>query len=72
VGTVIDVVVKMKNEYWFYEIKTALTPRACLREATGQLLEYGFGPEPSPGAGSIYRRGIESGSTMTEEIISVV
>ena len=44
VGTLIDIVVKMKNEYWFYEIKTALTPRACLREAIGQLLEYGFWP----------------------------
>jgi len=43
-------VVKMNNEFWFYEIKTALTPRACLREAIGQLLEYGFWPttqEPS-------------------------
>ncbi len=40
----IDIVVKMKNEYWFYEIKTALTPRECLREAIGQLLEYGFWP----------------------------
>lgn len=44
VGTLIDIVVKMKAEYWFYEIKTALTPRACLREAIGQLLEYGFWP----------------------------
>ncbi|MEX2490731.1 MAG: hypothetical protein WD425_03105 [Nitrospirales bacterium] len=44
VGTQIDIVVKVKNEYWFYEIKTALTPRACLREAIGQLLEYGFWP----------------------------
>jgi hypothetical protein len=44
VGTLIDMVVKMKDEYWFYEIKTALTPRACLREAIGQLLEYGFWP----------------------------
>jgi hypothetical protein len=44
VGTLIDIVVKMKNGYWFYEIKTALTPRACLREAIGQLLEYGFWP----------------------------
>lgn len=43
-GTLIDIVVKMKYEYWFYEIKTALTPRACLREAIGQLLEYGFWP----------------------------
>lgn len=44
VGTLIDIVVKMNNEYWFYEIKTALTPRACLREAIGQLLEYAFWP----------------------------
>jgi hypothetical protein len=49
-GTLIDTVVKVKSEYWFYEIKTALTARACLREAIGQLLEYGFWPgaqEPS-------------------------
>lgn len=44
VGTLIDIVVKVKDEYWFYEIKTALTARACLREAIGQLLEYGFWP----------------------------
>jgi hypothetical protein len=44
VGTLIDIVVKMKGGYWFYEIKTALTARACLREAIGQLLEYGFWP----------------------------
>lgn len=46
----IDIVVKMKDEYWFYEIKIALTSRACLREAIGQLLEYGLWPgaqEPS-------------------------
>ena len=35
VGTQIDIVVKMTNEYWFYEIKTALNARACLREAIG-------------------------------------
>jgi len=44
VGTKVDVVVRQKNDYWFYEIKTALTPRACLREALGQLLEYAFWP----------------------------
>jgi len=44
VGTQIDVVVQIKGEYWFYEIKTALTPRACLREAIGQLLEYSYWP----------------------------
>jgi hypothetical protein len=44
VGTRVDVVVKRKEEYWFYEIKTAHSPRACLREAVGQLLEYAFWP----------------------------
>jgi hypothetical protein len=44
VGTLIDIVVKVKEDYWFYEIKTALTPRACLREAIGQLLEYALWP----------------------------
>jgi len=44
VGTKVDVVVRQMNEYWFYEIKTALTPRACLREALWQLLEYAFWP----------------------------
>jgi hypothetical protein len=44
VGTRIDTVLRNNEEYWFYEIKTALTPRACLREAIGQILEYGFWP----------------------------
>jgi hypothetical protein len=43
-GTSVDMVVRQPGEYWFYEIKTALSPRACLREALGQLLEYAFGP----------------------------
>ncbi len=44
VGTSIDVVVRRDDGYWFYEIKTAHSPRACLREALGQLLEYAFWP----------------------------
>jgi len=44
VGTRIDVVVKLKDEFWFYEIKTSGSPRGCLREAIGQLLEYSFWP----------------------------
>jgi len=43
-GTRVDIVVSHENEVWFYEIKTSLTARACLREALGQLLEYGFWP----------------------------
>ncbi len=44
-GTRVDVVVRhAKNEYSYYEIKTALSARACLREAFGQLLEYAYWP----------------------------
>ena len=43
-GTSIDVVVRNKDAYWFYEIKASRFPRACLREAIGQLLEYAFWP----------------------------
>lgn len=44
VGTSVDVIVRLINELWFYEIKTALSPRICLRQALGQLLEYAFWP----------------------------
>jgi hypothetical protein len=44
VGTSVDLVVRRGHGYWFYEIKTAHSPRACLREAIGQLLEYAFWP----------------------------
>lgn len=40
--TSVDVVVRRRKGYWFYEIKTADSPRGCLREALGQLLEYAF------------------------------
>jgi len=40
----IDLVVHQNSEYWFYEIKTAYSPRVCIREAIGQLLEYAFWP----------------------------
>lgn len=43
-GTRVDVVVKHSNEYWFYEIKTFHSPRACIRDALGQLLEYSHWP----------------------------
>lgn len=43
-GTSVDVVVRQNDGFWFYEIKTAHSPRACLREALGQLLEYSFWP----------------------------
>jgi hypothetical protein len=42
IGTNIDLVVRQEEKYWFYEIKTYHSPRACIREAIGQLLEYAF------------------------------
>jgi hypothetical protein len=44
-GTKIDVVVRCgPNEFWYYEIKTAVSPAACIREALGQVLEYAYWP----------------------------
>jgi hypothetical protein len=43
-GTRIDVVVRLDSGFWFYEIKTASTVRACVREALAQLVEYSFWP----------------------------
>ena len=51
-GVRIDLVVRNKDDsYIFYEIKTSREPRFCIREAIGQLLEYGYwsndGQEPT-------------------------
>lgn len=44
-GTKIDVVVRfLDGHLWYYEIKTALSPRTCIREALGQLMEYAYWP----------------------------
>jgi hypothetical protein len=43
-GTRIDVVLKHASGLWFYEIKTFHSPRACIRDAIGQLLEYSHWP----------------------------
>ena len=43
-GGRIDVVVMRGEEYWFYEIKTAMSARGCIGEALSQLLEYSFWP----------------------------
>ena len=41
----IDIVVERSGEFWFYEIKTASTARACMRQALGQIMEYAFWPK---------------------------
>jgi hypothetical protein len=43
-GGQIDVVVRRGDKFWFYEIKTAMSARGCIREALAQLLEYSFWP----------------------------
>ncbi len=43
-GISIDLVVKHGESYWFYEIKTASTARACIRQALGQIMEYSYWP----------------------------
>ncbi|MEG3755319.1 hypothetical protein [Psychromonas arctica] len=44
-GTSIDLVVKQNEGYYFYEIKTASTAKACIRQALGQILEYSYWPD---------------------------
>ena len=41
-GTSIDLVVQNTNSCTFYEIKTAGTLKACIRQAIPQLLEYAY------------------------------
>ncbi|MGO8817650.1 MAG: hypothetical protein ACLQVG_23635 [Terriglobia bacterium] len=43
-GYKIDLVVRQRKEYWFYEIKIATSARACIREGLAQLLDYSFWP----------------------------
>jgi hypothetical protein len=43
-GGQVDVVVRRGDTFWFYEIKTAMSARACIRQALSQLLEYSFWP----------------------------
>lgn len=44
-GTSIDVVLKKGRSFWFYEIKTALSVKASIRQALPQLLEYAYWPD---------------------------
>lgn len=44
-GTAVDVVTQHQGRTTFYEIKTAASVRACIRQALPQLLEYAFWPE---------------------------
>jgi hypothetical protein len=39
-----DIIVRLPDGYELFEIKTALAPRDCVREALSQLLEYAYWP----------------------------
>jgi hypothetical protein len=43
-GRPADIIVRLLDSYELFEIKTALAPRGCVRQALGQLLEYAFWP----------------------------
>jgi hypothetical protein len=43
-GNRIDAVVRQKNGFIFYEIKTASNSRSCIRQALGQILDYAYWP----------------------------
>jgi hypothetical protein len=44
-GTLIDVVVRVgEGTFEFYEIKTAISAAACIRQALGQVMEYAYWP----------------------------
>ncbi len=43
-GRVDAVVRRENNRFWFYEIKTSLSARACIREGLAQILEYSYWP----------------------------
>lgn len=67
-GTAIDLVVQTAAFRWFYEIKTAGSVKACIRQAIPQLLEYAYwqcvldraqkliivGPQPITAEGEAY------------------
>jgi hypothetical protein len=40
----VDIALEASDEIIYFEIKIALTARGCIRQAVGQLLEYGFYP----------------------------
>ncbi|MBF9194446.1 hypothetical protein [Microvirga terrestris] len=40
----VDLALNVNNSLTYYEIKIAPTAKSCIREALGQLLEYGFYP----------------------------
>ena len=47
-GAPADLVVRHDDGYDIYEIKTAVSPRECVRQALGQIMEYAYWPGSPP------------------------
>jgi hypothetical protein len=43
-GTFVDIAVQKGKKLWYYEVKTSMSVKECIREAMGQLLEYSYWP----------------------------
>lgn len=67
-GRPADIVVQKNDRYDVYEIKTALAPRDCVRQALGQLLEYAYWPG-SPDCETIWVVGPSSVDSATVEFL---
>lgn len=67
-GRPADVMVRLPNGYELFEIKTALAPRDCVREALGQLLEYAYWPD-SPVVKAVWIVGPSPIDSETQEYI---
>jgi hypothetical protein len=63
-----DIIVSLPGGYALYEIKTALAPRDCVREAMGQLLEYAYWPG-SPDFNALWIVGPSPMDTETQEYL---
>lgn len=70
-GRPADLVVQKASGYEIYEIKTALGPRDCVRQALGQLLEYTCWPG-SPRYEAMWVVGPSAGDATTEEYITTL
>lgn len=70
-GNPADILVKTSKGYEIYEIKTSLSPRECVRQALGQLLEYAHWPT-SATVSKLHIVGPREIDDVTERYISIL
>ncbi len=71
VGNPADILVRTEAGYSIYEIKTSLLPRVCVRQAIGQLLEYGYWPR-SPEVAELIVVGPSEIDSETDSFIQIL